>query len=75
MYNNLLLEMKKKNITYTQISILLDCGVNTVSDRANGVRRRSFSVDDAFKIRRVLFPEYDLEYLFKREESWNMYKQ
>ena len=69
MYNNLLLEMKKKNITYTQISILLDCGVNTVSDRANGVRGRSFSVDDAFKIRRVLFPEYDLEYLFKREES------
>lgn len=63
MLNNLEYVRKNKNITMTQISNLLGIQVSTVSDKIKG--KSHFNFDEALKIQRVLFPEYNLEFLFK----------
>ena len=57
MYRNFLSAMKDENVTFTQ----------TVSDTVNGETKKGFYYEDAVSIRNVLFPKYDLDYLFKRE--------
>lgn len=69
MYTTLLEAMKKKNVTTTQIANLLDCRIATVSDKINGVVECGFYFDEATKIKGVFFPEYDIEYLFRREKT------
>jgi hypothetical protein len=59
--------MKDEGITYSQIGNLLGCRYQTVSDVVNGVTKKGFYYEDAMKIRKVLFPKYNLEYLFQRE--------
>lgn len=54
-----------KKITLAQIGALLGIRYQTVSDKIRGVS--GFSFDEAVKIRRTFFPEYDLEYLFSKE--------
>lgn len=66
MYNNLLELMKIEKVTFAQIGELLECRYQTVSDIANGVTKKGFYYDDAYKIHKVFFPKYDMEYLFKR---------
>ena len=66
MYNRLLETMKKKSVTTTQIANLLGCRIATASDKLNGVVECGFYFDEAVKIKQVFFPEYDIEYLFKR---------
>lgn len=67
MYSCLMETMKKKGVTTTQIANLLGCRIATASDKLNGVVECGFYFDEAVKIKRVFFPEYDIEYLFKRE--------
>lgn len=63
MYKNLLNVMKQRNITATQIAELLEVRIATVSDKVNGKSR--FYFDEAIKIKKVFFPEYEIEYLFE----------
>ena len=67
MYRNFLSAMKDENVTFTQIGSLLGCRYLTVSDTVNGETKKGFYYEDAVAIRNVLFPKYDLDYLFKRE--------
>lgn len=67
MYSRLAEAMKKKNVTTTQIANLLGCRIATVSDKINGVVECGFYFDEAVKIKKVFFPEYDIEYLFERK--------
>ena len=67
MYRNFLSAMKDENVTFTQIGSLLGCRYQTVSDTVNGETKKDFYYEDAVAIRNVLFPKYDLDYLFKRE--------
>ncbi|WP_029503935.1 hypothetical protein [Lachnoclostridium phytofermentans] len=68
MYKNLLTVMKAKGITAIQISNLLECRQATISDKLNGIVACGFYFDEAAKIRKVFFPEYDYDYLFSRVE-------
>ena len=69
MYNNLLSVMKSKNVTFTQIADLLGCRYQTVSDNIQGGTERGIYFDDAKKIWKVFFPEYDFMWLFYREKN------
>lgn len=59
--------MKVEKVTFLQIAELLDCRYQTVSDVVNGVTKKGFYYEDACKIRKVFFPKYDMEHLYKRE--------
>ena len=67
MYQNLIKVMKVKNVTYSQIAELLKCQLRNVSDKANGNVESGFSIDEAILIKKVLFPEYDIVFLFERQ--------
>ena len=67
MYNNLLRLMKVENVTFLQIGELLGYRYQTVSNIVNGETKKGFYYEDAVKIHKVLLPEYDRDYLFKRE--------
>lgn len=66
MYSNLLKAMKEKKITFKQVSELLGCQLNTVSDKVDGTVKCGFSIDEALLIKKVFFPEYEITYLFER---------
>jgi len=66
MYVNLLKVMRHRNVTMIQISKLLECRTATVSDKINGVVECGFYFDEAKKIKKVFFPEYEYDYLFFR---------
>ena len=66
-YKNLLETMKIEKVTFLQIANLIGCRYQTVSDTANGVTKQGFYFEDACLIQQVLFPKYNVDYLFKRE--------
>lgn len=63
-YINLLNAMKAKGITAMQLSNLLECRPATMSDKLNGGVKCGFYFDEAYKIKKVFFPEYDYDFLF-----------
>ena len=67
MYKNLHFAMKQKNITTTQLAELLGVRIATVSDKINGKSR--FYVEEALRIKKVFFPEYEIEYLFELNDT------
>ena len=67
MYYNLKDAMDVKKISFQQIANLLECRMETVSDKANGRVKCGFSIDEAIRIKNVFFGEYNLEWLFKRD--------
>ena len=67
MYNRLVQAMKSKNVTTTQIANLFGCRIATASDKINGAVECGFSFSEAAKIKKVFFPEYDIEYLFEKD--------
>ena len=69
MYINLLSAMNDRKITFTQLSELLNCQLRTVSDKCKGVTKTEFSVGEALIIKKVFFPEYDIDWLFKKESE------
>ena len=66
MYENLRVEMFKKNISKKELSSLLGIHENTVG---NKISMGSFSIEEVFKIKKRYFPEFDLEYLFKKSDT------
>lgn len=69
MYKNLALAMKVKGVTYAQIAESLNCRYQTVSDKINGNTESGFYFEDAVRIKKIHFPEYDMEYLFDRSKN------
>ena len=69
MYSNLDKLMKTKDITIKQISELLCCKYQTVSGKIYGSVQIGFTYDEAVKIKKVFFPEYEIEYIFEREKE------
>ena len=69
MYKNFLEAMKIEKVTFIQISELLDCRYQTVSDIVNGVTKKGFYYEDACKIQRIFFPKYSKDYLFDRTQT------
>lgn len=68
MLKNLEEARQAKNITLNQIALVL--GLNkyqTVSEKIRGISK--FSFDEAVKVQRTLFPEYDLVHLFTDEDD------
>lgn len=68
MYNNLLVVMKSKNVTFAQIADLLGYRYQAVSNNIQGSTEKGVYFDDALKIWKVFFPEYDFMWLFHREK-------
>ncbi len=66
-YLNLKGEMAKKNITIEDISKLLNMHRNSIAKKINGPS--SFSIEEAFAIKKEFFPNCDMKELFKTEEQ------
>lgn len=64
MYPNLLKAMKQKNITRNQIADLLNQDHQMDEDCISWEKNRSISLEDADRIWKIFFPEYDFKYLF-----------
>lgn len=67
MYQNLRLEMMKRNVTVTDIAKELGKRRATIGDKINGKYR--IYIDEAFAIKKKFFPESTIEYLFEDSED------
>lgn len=74
MYRNLVNLMSEKNVTYKQLAELLKCKYQTISGKIKGNTCSGLSYDEAIKIKKVFFPEYDIEYLFEKEVGKCLYQ-
>ena len=63
MYPNLSAEMARKKIEQKDIAILLNKGNSDISLRFNG--KRSWLLDEAEKIKKEMFPDLSMDYLFE----------
>ena len=68
MYKNLIAEMAKNSISKRKVAKVLNVHENTVKNKLNG--KGTFSIEEGFKIRKELFPNTDLQYLFQTEEAY-----
>ena len=66
MYENLAFLMKKENVTQQQIADLLHIRVATVSDKIRGIS--DFYFEEAAKIRNEFFSQYDISYIFEKQD-------
>lgn len=66
MYTNLNNSLKSKGLSISAIAKLLSMPEATFRTK---LQERSFSVEEAIKIKENLFPELDIFYLFKREAN------
>ncbi|MFT4107596.1 MAG: DNA-binding protein [Lacrimispora sp.] len=69
MYPNLLTAMKVKGITFAQIADLLGYRHQTISENFQENTEKGIYFDDAQKIWKVFFPEYDFIWLFRRTKD------
>lgn len=60
--NNLLTEMKKRGVSKKEIKNILGCSDGTISDKLSG--EIEFTVPEVIKIRRELFSDLSIDYLF-----------
>lgn len=67
MYPNLIIEATKKNITQSKIGSVCGATRDTVRNKMNKDGR--FTIEEAIAIKKSLFPEHTLEYLFQREKE------
>ena len=66
MLKNLEKALTEKNITRTQVASALGYKrYTTISDKIEG--KTQFSFDEAVKLKKTFFPEYELEYLFTND--------
>ena len=63
---NLVIEIAKKNIERNTIAQVLGIHRNSLNNKLSGATQ--FTVDEAFMIKKVFFPEFDLTYLFSNEQ-------
>lgn len=65
---NLQKALEEKSITYSQVAAALGyTRYATISDKIKG--KTSFNFDEAVKIKKTFFPEYELEFLFANESN------
>lgn len=64
MYDNLVTELRRKNITNKAVAELIGTSEKTVFNKINGVTE--FTVPEAMAIRNNLLPEFRIGYLFTR---------
>jgi len=65
MFPNLEAEMARKKIKKGDLQKILGVRYATIVDKTNG--KTQFTLSEAFQIKRSLFPEYPIEYLFSKE--------
>ncbi len=66
MYTNLNDSLKRKGLSMSAAANLLSIPEATFRTK---LQERSFSVEEAFRIKTNLFPEFDIFYLFKRDAN------
>lgn len=69
MYINLLAEMSRKNISRTELADKTGIKYTTLTDKLNG--KTNFTVEEAIKIRKSAFSEFEYEYLFYKSPDMN----
>lgn len=69
MFENLIMELKRKGITYRAVAGLLHCNEKTVQNKMNGVTE--FTLSEVLAISDNIFPEFELRYLFRRTPTNN----
>jgi DNA-binding XRE family transcriptional regulator len=67
MYRNLEAEMTRQGITRKNIATILNVRYGTVVEKLNG--KYEFKLNEAFTIKKEIFPNLDFEYLFQKEED------
>ena len=67
MFPNLSKELKNKGITYRAVARLIGCSEKSVQNKMSGVT--DFTLTEVLLINENMFPEYELRYLFKRQQS------
>ncbi|MBR3421513.1 MAG: hypothetical protein IKG98_05565 [Ruminococcus sp.] len=68
MYINLENELKKKGLSVNAAAAAIGMPEPTFRGKLS-VEDRSFSIEEAIRIKLNLFPELDIFYLFKKEEK------
>lgn len=63
MYPNLEAELARNGVTQLKIAEILNIRECTVSDKMNG--KTDFKLQECKKIKNILFPNLNLEYLFE----------
>lgn len=66
-YENLRVEMARKQLSITEIAAYLGITRDTLSYKLSG--KRSINLDEALRIARKFFPEHDVYYLFKELDN------
>ena len=66
---NLKVEMMKSNISIEEVAMCLGIHRNSVANKLKG--ESSFTIEESIKIQEKFFPNYELRYLFQREEISN----
>lgn len=56
-----------KGISFEAVSAIIGVHRNSLNNKLNGVT--SFTIDEAFKIKNQLLPEYDINYLFSDADA------
>lgn len=69
MYENLSNALKAKGLSFTAAASILNMPEPTFRAKMNGKSQCGFSIEEAFSIKRNLFPELDIAYLFAKTES------
>lgn len=65
--NNLKAEMTRYGVTVYDVQQVLGCSEKTVRNKING--DTEFTISEALKLKRNLFPSLDLDYLFAVEDK------
>lgn len=65
MLRNLLAEMARREISMKQLSAIAGINERTAYNKTREISQ--FTLDEALKIQKQLFPELDIKYLFKGE--------
>ncbi len=68
MYNNLERELKKKGLSVNAAALAIGMPEPTFRGKLT-IKDRSFTFEEAARIKVNLFPELDIFYLFKRDED------
>ncbi len=66
MYPNLIKAMNDKRLSFNAAAAVVKMPEATYRTK---VQTRSFTVEEAFEIKKHMFPEYDLPFLFERIDT------
>ena len=64
MFENLIVELKKKGITFKAVANLIGCSEKTFQNKVYGVTE--FTLSEVLSINENLLPEFTLQYLFRK---------